>query len=55
MSAGHYGIFFGRPISAVMLLVGLALLLLGLRPVLTGAARWGAAVGIGAGTAREDE
>jgi putative tricarboxylic transport membrane protein len=55
MSAGHYGIFFGRPISAVMLLVGLALLLLGLRPVLTGAARWGAAVGIGPGTAREDE
>jgi putative tricarboxylic transport membrane protein len=45
MSAGSYAIFVTRPIATVMLLVGLTLLLLGLRPVLTGAARWGAAAG----------
>jgi len=55
ISGGSYAIFFSRPISAVMLLVGLALLLLGLRPVLTGAARWGAAIGIGPGAPREDK
>ena len=37
MSAGSYAIFFTRPIAAVMLAVGLALLLLGLRPLFTGA------------------
>lgn len=45
MSAGSYAIFFTRPITAVMLLVGLALLLLGLRPVFAGAARWREATG----------
>jgi TctA family transporter len=45
MSAGSYAIFFTRPITAVMLLVGLALLLLGLRPIFTGAARWREATG----------
>jgi putative tricarboxylic transport membrane protein len=40
MSAGSYAIFFTRPISAVMLLASLTLLLLGLRPLFTGAARW---------------
>ena len=55
MSAGDYAIFFVRPISAVMLLAGLALLLLGLRPVFTGAARWGGAIGIGPAARREDK
>jgi hypothetical protein len=45
MSGGDYTVFVVRPIAAVMLLVGLSLLLLGLRPVLTGAARWGAGLG----------
>jgi putative tricarboxylic transport membrane protein len=35
MSAGDYAIFFSRPISAVMLLIGLALLLLGMRSIFT--------------------
>jgi putative tricarboxylic transport membrane protein len=39
MSAGSYAISFTRPISAVMLLTGVALLLLGLRPVLVRAVR----------------
>jgi putative tricarboxylic transport membrane protein len=55
MSGGDYTIFFVRPITAVMLAVGLTLLLLGLRPVFTGVARWGAAIGIGPGAPREDE
>jgi putative tricarboxylic transport membrane protein len=55
MSGGDYGIFVVRPIAAVMLLGGLALLLLGLRPVFTGAARWGAAIGIAPAARREDE
>jgi putative tricarboxylic transport membrane protein len=46
MSAGSYAIFFTRPITTVMLLVGLALLLLGLRPVFTKAMDWRAAVGL---------
>jgi putative tricarboxylic transport membrane protein len=46
MSAGSYAIFFTRPITAVMLLLGLALLLLGLRPVLTRVMDWRAAVGL---------
>jgi len=33
MSAGDFAIFVSRPIAAVMLLMGLVLLLLGLRPV----------------------
>lgn len=45
MSAGSYAIFATRPITAVMLLVGLALLLLGLRPIFTGAASWREATG----------
>ncbi len=45
MSAGHYAIFATRPITAVMLAIGLALLLLGLRPVLARA--WGRRAAIG--------
>jgi putative tricarboxylic transport membrane protein len=48
MSAGSYAIFVTRPIASVMLLVGLALLLLGLRPTFTGAGGWRAAIGLGA-------
>ena len=55
ISGGSYAIFFSRPISAVMLLVGLALLLMSLRPVLTGAARWGTAVGVGPGAPPENK
>ncbi|MBI2371165.1 MAG: tripartite tricarboxylate transporter permease [Deltaproteobacteria bacterium] len=40
MSNGDYAIFINRPIAAVMLLVGLALLLLSLRPLLTGRLDW---------------
>jgi TctA family transporter len=47
MSAGSYAIFVTRPIAAVMLGVGLALLLLSLRPIVTGAGGWRAAFGLG--------
>jgi hypothetical protein len=46
MSAGSYAVFVTRPIATVMLVVGLVLLLLGLRPVLAGGSRWRAAVGL---------
>jgi putative tricarboxylic transport membrane protein len=42
MSAGSYGIFVTRPITAVMLLVAIALLALGLRSIFRGGARPGA-------------
>ena len=38
MSAGSYSIFFTRPITAVMLVIGLTLLLLGMRSIFSGAA-----------------
>ncbi len=38
MSAGSYSIFFTRPIAAVMLVIGLTLLLLGMRSIFSGAA-----------------
>jgi putative tricarboxylic transport membrane protein len=53
MSAGRYDIFVVRPIAAVMLALGLALLLLGLRPLFPGAARWRGVIGLGPST-RED-
>jgi putative tricarboxylic transport membrane protein len=55
MSAGSYAIFVTRPITAVMLLVGLALLLLGLRPIFTGAVGWRAAIGLAPAARREGE
>jgi putative tricarboxylic transport membrane protein len=55
MSAGSYAIFVTRPITAVMLLVGLALLLLGLRPIFTGAMGWRAAIGLAPAARREGE
>ncbi len=53
MSAGSYAIFLTRPITTVMLLVGLALLLLGLRPVVTKAMDWRAAIGLEPAAPRE--
>lgn len=46
MSAGNYAIFVNRPIAAVMLLVGLAVLLLSLRPLLTGGVDWRRSLGL---------
>jgi len=46
MSGGNYAIFFSRPIAATMLLVGLALLLLSLRPLLARGADWRRSVGL---------
>ncbi len=55
MSAGSYSIFVTRPITAVQLLVGVALLLLGLRPIFTGGVDWRAAIGLGPAARREGE
>jgi putative tricarboxylic transport membrane protein len=46
MSAGDYTIFVTRPISAVMLLVGLTLLLLGMRSIFIRASRVHASIGL---------
>jgi TctA family transporter len=46
MSAGSYAIFATRPITTVMLLVGLVLLLLGLRPFFTRAVDWRTGIGL---------
>jgi putative tricarboxylic transport membrane protein len=40
MSDGNYGIFFGRPIAATLLAVGLALVLLGIWPVIAKTLDW---------------
>jgi TctA family transporter len=40
MSSGSYAIFVNRPIAAVMLFIGAALLLLSLRPVFARGADW---------------
>jgi putative tricarboxylic transport membrane protein len=55
MSAGDYAIFVSRPIAAVMLALGLALLLLGLRPYLTRAAGWRATTGVAPTSPGDDE
>ena len=55
MSGGNYAIFFSRPIAATMLLVGLALLLLSLRPLLTRGADWRRSVGLEAKRALGEE
>ncbi len=46
MSGGNYAIFFTRSISASMLFVAVALLLLSLRPLLTRGADWRRSVGL---------
>ncbi|OGL22974.1 MAG: transporter [Candidatus Rokubacteria bacterium RIFCSPLOWO2_12_FULL_69_21] len=55
MSGGNYAIFFSRPIAATMLLVGLALLLLSLRSLLTRGADWRRSVGLEAKRALGEE
>jgi putative tricarboxylic transport membrane protein len=55
MSAGNYAIFVNRPIAASMLLVGLGLLLLGLRPVLTRGMDWRQRLGQAVKTRLEEE
>jgi putative tricarboxylic transport membrane protein len=47
LSDGRYAIFFERPISAVLLVVGLVLLLMGLVPVLLRGRDWRRRVGLG--------
>jgi putative tricarboxylic transport membrane protein len=46
MSSGSYTILLNRPIAATLLFVGLALLLLSLRPLFTGAGDWRRQVGL---------
>jgi putative tricarboxylic transport membrane protein len=46
MSAGDYAIFFQRPISAVMLSVGLVMLLVSLKPLFGGKKDWRTKVGL---------
>ena len=53
MSDGDYGIFFNRPISAVMLLIGLTLLAFGMRSMFSKTRGWRSAVGIEADSGRE--
>jgi putative tricarboxylic transport membrane protein len=48
MSSGKYSIFINRPIAAVMLAVGLALLLLSVVPFLVKAVDWRQRLGVGA-------
>jgi putative tricarboxylic transport membrane protein len=46
LSSGSYAIFLNRPIAATMLLLGLALLLVSLRPVLTRGFDWRRSLGL---------
>ncbi|MBI4610270.1 MAG: tripartite tricarboxylate transporter permease [Candidatus Rokubacteria bacterium] len=46
MSSGNYAIFANRPIASAMLLVGLGLLLLSLRPLLAGGVDWRQSFGL---------
>jgi putative tricarboxylic transport membrane protein len=46
MSAGDYGIFVERPIALTMLVLGLVLLVLGLKPLFGGRRDWRAKVGL---------
>jgi putative tricarboxylic transport membrane protein len=55
LSSGSYAIFFTRPIAATMLLVGVALLLLGLRPVFARGLDWRQRLGQEANPHLEEE
>ena len=55
MSDGSYAIFVSRPIALIMLMVGLALLLLSLRPVFTKAMDWRRSLGIEGKTSLGEE
>ncbi|MBI3002844.1 MAG: tripartite tricarboxylate transporter permease [candidate division NC10 bacterium] len=46
MSSGRYAIFVNRPIAAALLLLGLAVLLISLRPLLTGGLDWRRRLGL---------
>ncbi len=46
LSSGRYAVFVNRPIAAAMLLVGLLLLLLSLRPLVTTALDWRRSLGL---------
>ena len=46
LSSGRYAVFVNRPIAATMLLVGLLLLLLSLRPLVTTALDWRRSLGL---------
>jgi putative tricarboxylic transport membrane protein len=46
LSSGSYAVFVNRPIAASMLVVGLALLLLSLRPLLTAGVDWRRSLGL---------
>jgi putative tricarboxylic transport membrane protein len=49
MSSGSYGIFFERPIAAVLLGLGLLLFLLGLKPLITRSLDWRQRLGMAGG------
>jgi putative tricarboxylic transport membrane protein len=53
MSSGSYHIFVNRPIALVMLMVGLALLLLGVAPWLTKSLDWRQRFGLTSGEEKE--
>ncbi|HEY7678022.1 MAG TPA: tripartite tricarboxylate transporter permease [Candidatus Methylomirabilis sp.] len=55
LSDGSYLIFVNRPIAAVLLLVGLGLLLLSLRPLLTRGMDWRASLGLATDASRKKE
>ena len=46
LSSGSYAVFVNRPIAVSMLVVGLALLLLSLRPLLTAGLDWRRGLGL---------
>jgi putative tricarboxylic transport membrane protein len=46
LSSGSYAVFVNRPIAASMLVVGLALLLLSLRPLVTAGLDWRRGLGL---------
>jgi putative tricarboxylic transport membrane protein len=46
LSSGSYAVFVNRPIAATMLLIGLALLLLSLRPLFIGGLDWRRSLGL---------
>jgi putative tricarboxylic transport membrane protein len=48
MSSGSYGIFLNRPIALVMLIIGLSMLLLGVRPFLMKRLDWRQRLGFAA-------
>jgi putative tricarboxylic transport membrane protein len=54
MSSGSYGIFIERPIALVMLIIGVTMLLLGIRPFLLKSLDWRQRFGFGPGQEKEN-